>query len=171
MNRETRIRFFLIFVLGMVLFSTSACEKKKAPRPEEPAVHRDAPPPVASTQTILHKTFAVSTSVKFTFEIPPHVALPHVHGTYKSFVQELGVQGNDDGANVDFFILNEDQYADFAGGHAGEALFSADAAHNQDVDFSLPASQDQPRKYYLVFRSSPGGAAKKLVQADFTLDF
>jgi hypothetical protein len=52
-----------------------------------------------------------------------------------------------------------------------KALFTADASHDQDVNVTLPPSQDQPRKYYLVFRNSPGGAAKKLVQAQFTVDF
>jgi hypothetical protein len=97
--------------------------------------------------------------------------MPHLRGNYKSFVNQLGAQASDDSANVDFLLLNEDQYADFVHGHAGEALFSADASHDQDVNVSLPPSQDQPEKYYLVFRNSTGGAAKKLVQADFTLDF
>ncbi len=97
--------------------------------------------------------------------------MPNLHGNYKSFVKQLGVESNPDNANVDFLILNEEQYGDFLHGRAGEAIFSADASHDQNVNFGLPPSQDQPRKYYLVFRNIPGGEAKKLVQADFTVDF
>ena len=125
----------------------------------------------SGSQTILHKTFSLTTTASFPFEIPAHAVTPHLHGNYKSFVKQISADASDDSANVDFLILKEDQYADFVHGHAGEALFSADASHDQDVDFSLPASQDQPQKYYLVFRSSPGGSARKIVQADFTVDF
>jgi hypothetical protein len=39
------------------------------------------------------------------------------------------------------------------------------------VSASLPATQDKARKYYLIFRNTPGGEARKIVQADFTVDF
>ncbi len=167
-----RLRPVLFSLLAFALLPVAACQKKKAP--EEivlSAQERVAPSPVGSTQTILHKTFSVTASVKFPFEIPAHAVRPQLHGTYRSFVQQASVQSNDDAANVDFLLLNEDQYADFSRGQSGDTLFSVDSSHNQDVNFDLPATQDQPRKYYLVFRSSPGGAAKKVVDADFTVDF
>jgi hypothetical protein len=169
MNHKTWSRLPAIAVLMLAL---TACQKKTPPAAEPaPHVDRVAPLPVGTTETILHKTFAVTGSANFPFEVPARAAMPHLHGTYKSFLAQLAVQSSDEAANVDFLILNEDQYTDFVEGHSGEALFSADAAHDQDVNLSLPASQDQPRKYYLIFRNPPGGAAKKLIQADFTLDF
>jgi hypothetical protein len=177
MNPDTRIRISFrispILLVGVLILATSACEKKKPPVEEtQPTLDRvAAPPPVSATQTVLHKTFTVSTSVNFPFEIPAHAAMPHLHGNYKSFIKQLGVQSNDNSANVDFLILNEDQYADFVHGHQGEALFSAEASHDQDVSASLPATQDKARKYYLIFRNTPGGEARKIVQADFTVDF
>jgi hypothetical protein len=162
---------FVAFVAIASLLVTS-CEKKKPPA-EEVALPMDrvAASPVSSSQSVLHKSFAVTSSAVFPFEIPAHIVMPHLHGNYKSFVKQLAVQADDDSANVDFLILSEGQYADFIHGRSGEALFSADASHDQDVDFSLPASRDQPQKYYLVFRNSPGGSTKKIVQADFTVDF
>jgi hypothetical protein len=169
MNHKKRFRLLLLAVLIPTL---TACQKKKPPAEEQPApAERVAPSPVGTTQTILHKTFPVTTSANFSFEVPARAAMPRLHGTYKSFVAQLAVQSSDTEANVDFLILNEDQYADFTQGHAGEALFSADASHDQDVNLGLPPSQDQPKKYYLVFRNTPPGAPKKLVQADFTVDF
>jgi hypothetical protein len=169
MNRKSR---FHLLLLAALMLTVTACQKKK-PSAEEPVAPSNyvAPLPVGTTQTILHKTFPVTTSVKFSFDVPARAAMPHLHGTYKSFVAQLTVQSSDAAANIDFLILNEDQYADFTQGHSGEALFSADASHDQDVTLSLPASQDQPKKYYLVFRNTPAGAPKKLVQADFTVDF
>jgi len=172
MSEKPRICPALAFLVVALVLSTGACQKKSPAAEEVPATReRVAPSPVGTSQIVLQKTFTVSGSAKFPFEIPAHAATPHLHGNYKSFVPQPGVQSNDDTANVDFLILTESQYADFAAGRAGEALFSADAAHNQDVDVSLPPSLDQPQKYYFIFRNTPGGAAKKVVKADFSADF
>ncbi|MGA2921358.1 MAG: hypothetical protein ABSE28_09650 [Candidatus Sulfotelmatobacter sp.] len=173
MNQVSRFRFLPLLLVGALFFFVASCQKKNPPAREEavPTWDRVAPSPAASSQTVLHKTFSVSTSAMFPFVIPAHTAIPRLHGNYKSFVKQVDTQSDDDSANVDFLVLTEDQYADFTRGHAGEPLFSADASHDQDVNVSLPPSQDQPQKYYLVFRNSQGGAAKKLVQADFTVDF
>ena len=167
----SRSRFVLPVVVAALALFAAACQNKKPPA-EDVALPMDrvAASPSGS-QTILHKTFSVTALASFPFEIPAHAAMPHLHGNYKSFVKQISADANDDSANVDFLILKEDQYADFMHGHTGEALFSAEASHDQDVDFSLPASQDQPQKYYLVFRNSPGGPARKIVQADFTVNF
>jgi hypothetical protein len=173
MNQGSRRLPLLVAFVAASAFFVTSCEKKK-PRAEEAVVlpmDRVAASPASSSQSVLHKSFSLTTSASFPFEIPAHTVMPHLHGNYKSFVKQLAVQANDESANIDFLIVNEDQYADFIHGHSGEALFSADASHDQDVDFSLPASQDRAQKYYLVFRNSPGGSAKKLVQADFSLDF
>jgi|HubBroStandDraft_6_1064221.scaffolds.fasta_scaffold329075_3 hypothetical protein len=171
MNHQSRHRLLPAFLLAALFFNASACQKKKVPEEQVLPMDRIAPTPADTTRTVLRKSFALSTSVNFPFDVPSHAAMPRLHGNYRSFVRQLGVQPNDDTANVDFLILNEDQYADFIQGHAGEAFFSAGASHDQDVNVTLPPTQDQPRKYYLVFRNSPGDTTKKAVQADFTLDF
>lgn len=127
--------------------------------------------PVGSTNTILHSTFAVRTLMKVPFEIPAHAATPRLHGTFQSFAQQAPAQSSDDSGNVDFLVLNEQQYAELATGRQGQALFSAESTHDQEVNLGLPVSRDQPQKYYLVFRNSSSGEGKKLVRAHFTVDF
>lgn len=126
--------------------------------------------PVGSANSILHKTFAVATLTKFSFEIPAPAATPHLHGAFRSFLQQAA-QSSDDSGNVDFLVLNQQQYADLATGRQSEALFSAESTHDQEVNLGLPVSQDQPQNYYLVFRNSSSREGRKLVQADFTVDF
>jgi hypothetical protein len=126
--------------------------------------------PVGSKNVILRKTFAVTTLTKFSFEIPPRAATPLLHGAFRSFAQQAD-QSTDDSGNVDFLLLNQPQYSEFAAGRQTEALFSAEATHDQELNLGLPVSQDQPQKYYLLFRNSSTGEGKKLVQADFTVDF
>jgi hypothetical protein len=144
-------------------------EQERSPVKPHPSDHIAASP-VGSTNRILHKTFAVTRLTKFSFEIPSHAATPLLHGNFRSFLQQAAQSGDDSG-NVDFLVLNQQQYADLTTGRQSEALFSAEATHDQEVNLGLPVSQDQPQKYYLVFRNSSTGEGRKLVQADFTVDF
>ena len=157
-------------VAAVLFLAASSCEQKAAaPPPTISHSEHVAPSPVGTDQNVLQKTFALKTSVVFPFEIPAHAVRPHLHGLYTSFVGD--VHGDSGGAaNLDFLVLNDDQYGDFQHGRPSEALFSVEASHNQAVNFDLPASMDQPVKYYLVFRSS-SGESKKTVEANFNVDF
>lgn len=152
-----------------LLGATISCQKAAAPEPM-PHFEHVAPSPVGSTQKVLEKTFPLKTSATFPFEIPAHAVRPHLHGIFESFVGQLH-GGSDETADLDFLVLNQSQYDDFAKGRPGEALFTVEASHNQAVNFDLPASLDQPVKYYLVFRSTTSGGAKKVVEANFRVDF
>ena len=156
------------FVIALA-FAATSCQKPAAP---EPAAHFEhaTPSPVGTTQTVLEKTFPLKTSATFPFEIPAHASRPHLHGIFQSFAGQVH-GGSDETANVDFVLLNQTQYADFTEGRPSEALFSVEDSHNQAVNFDLPASLDQPVKYYLVFRSTASGGAKKVVEANFRVDF
>ena len=127
--------------------------------------------PVGTSSAIVHKTFAITSAAKFAFEVPPHAASPHLNGSYRSFMQPAGSPASDDSANVDLLLMNAEQYADFAGGHSSDVVYSVDSSHEQDIAFILPATFDKPVQYYLVFRNSAGHAGKKVVQADFRMDF
>ena len=127
--------------------------------------------PVGTSNTILHQTFKVAGIVNLPFEIPAHAANPQLRGTYRSFVKQAGTQSSDTAADVEFLLLNEQQYAEFLNGRSGEAVFSAEDAHNQEVNTGLPPTLDQPAKYYLIFRNNSHDAGKKVVQADFRIDF
>ena len=128
-----------------------------------------APSPVGTSGVVLHKTFSVATAADFAFTIPAHAAMPQLHGHYRSFTHSDGAQAGEQSADVTFLLMNEEQHAESNGGPEN-ALLSLNSCHDQNVNFALPASQNQPLKFYLVFRNTPG-ESKKLVQADFTVDF
>jgi hypothetical protein len=169
MNQEMWIRLLIAFLFAALVLASVACQKTKPQTEEVLPMDRVAPSPVGTTQTVLHKTFSVKGSVTFPFDIPPHAVRPHLHGIFESFVREVH-GASDDTANVDFLIVNADQYADLASNRPSEALFSVEASHNQSVNVDLPASLNQPVKYYLVFRAAAKGIPK-VVEADFRVDF
>ena len=172
MNHKKQARLLPVFLAAIVLaFTATACQSKKPPVEEE-AIRTDrvAPSPVGTAQNILHKTFTVKSSANFPFEIPPHAVRPHLHGIFESFVRELH-GASDDSADVDFFIVTADQFADLSSDRPSETLFSVEASHNQSVNLDLPPSADKSIKYYLVFRNSANKGPTKVVEADFHVDF
>jgi len=126
---------------------------------------------VGTSQDLLHQTFGVAKAVRLAFQVPAHASTPQLRGTYQSFVKHAGALSSGAEADVEFMVLNEQQYQDFLSGRTGEATFSADDAHQQEVNTSLPPTLDQPVQYYLIFRNNSHAAGKKLVQADFHIDF
>ncbi len=135
------------------------------------ALDHIAESPVGTSTAIVNRTFPVSAPAKFSFEVPPHATSPQLHGTFRSFVRQAGVQSSDESADVDLLLMNGAQYADFLRGQPADTVYSVDASHDQDVSFGLPATLDHPAQYYLVFRNSSSSAAKKIVQANFKIDF
>jgi hypothetical protein len=146
-----------------------APEERRVVKPH--ALDHIAESPVGTSSAIVRKTFAVSAPAKFSFEIPPHAASPQLHGTFRSFVRQAGVPSSDESADIDLLLMNGEQYADFQRGRPADTVYSVDSSHDQDVSFGLPATMDKPAQYYLVFRNSSASAAKKVVQADFQVDF
>jgi len=133
------------------------------------------PSPVGTAAAIVHKTFTVTSTAQFLFEVPPHAAGPQLHGTYHSFPKTPGVQSaaqsGDETGDIDLLLMNDQQYTDFLSGRPADVVYSVDSSHDQDVSLGLPATQDLPVRYYLVFRNTPGSPGKKVVQADFRVDF
>lgn len=123
---------------------------------------------VGSSLRIVNRTFRVQSTVQVTFEVPAHAATPRLRGTYESFFKQAG---SDTDAEIECLVLNEQQFADFLNRRAGEATFSADDAHAQEVNTSLPPTVNQPEKYHLIFRNNSRGPEKKFVKADFRMDF
>jgi hypothetical protein len=147
-------------------------EKKDAPREWKlhPSDHV-GDSPVGTSARVLNKTFALSSAAQYVFEVPPHAASPQLHGNFKSFVRHAGPVVDAEAPDIEFLLLNDSQYEELVSGRPGDALFSADAAHDQDINFRLPATLDQPTKYYLIFRNSVGTRSPKTVKADFQIDF
>lgn len=127
--------------------------------------------PVGTGGVILHKTFAVATTVKFPFEVPAHATSPQLHGSYRSFLRPSGDASADDDPNIEFLLMNQQQYEDFARGRQADVLYFVESSHSQQVNFELAPTYDKPAQYCLVFRNRTGGTAKKVVQADFSVDF
>ena len=144
----------------------SKAQTAEVPESERAAVAS----PEGTSTVILNKTFAISKTVEVPFQLPPHAAIPQLRGTYESFGQSMGTVSDESG-DVELLVLNEEQYEDFRQGKAGDVVFSAPASHDQNVDFTLPATMADPVKYYLVFRSAPGGDKRKVVKANFHVDF
>lgn len=126
---------------------------------------------VGSSLRILHRTFRVPSTVQVTFVVPAHAATPRLRGSYESFFKQAGSEESNTNADIEFLVLNEQQFADFLNKRAGEATFSADDAHAQEVNTSLPPTVDQPAKYHLIFRNNSRGPERKFVQADFRMEF
>ena len=127
--------------------------------------------PVGTSTPILHKTFEVAALVNLPFDILPHAANPQLHGTYRSFLPKGRAAVDETSADVEFLLLNQQQFDTLLSGHESDAVFSAEDAHNQEVNTDLPPTFAQPARYYLVFRNNSHAKGKKLVQADFRVDF
>jgi hypothetical protein len=146
--------------------TTSDVRRAGKPHPSD----KIAPSPVGTSSVIVRKAFALSNSAIFPFELPAHAVNATLHGNYKSFIGQQRIQGSEDGANVSFLLMNEEQYAVFLSGRSADVLMSLDPSHDQDVNFGLPATRNLPVKYYLVFEND-SHQGKKIVQANFMVDF
>lgn len=124
---------------------------------------------VGTSMPILQDKFHVSLIVDLPFQVPPHAAMPQLHGTFRSFLPASATPTRDTDADVEFHLLNDREYSNFLNAKPSEALFSADATHNEEVNASLPPTLNQPVTYHLVFLNE--SRKKKVVQADFRLDF
>lgn len=124
---------------------------------------------VGTSVPILHDTFPVSLIADLPFQVPPHAATPQLHGTFRSFLPASAKPTSDTDAEVEFHLLNDQEYSNFLNAKPSEALFSADATQNAEVNASLPPTLNRPVTYHLLFLN--GSRKKKVVQADFRLDF
>jgi len=125
---------------------------------------------VGTSLTVLREKFRLAAVVDVPFEVPAHASMPQLHGTFRSFIQPNGKPSSDTAADIDFRLLNEEEFSQFVSGKPSEALFSADATHDQEVNASLPPTLGKPARYHLVFVND-SRATKKVVQPDFQIDF
>ena len=135
--------------------------------------HASEDTPVGTSKALLHKTFSVDNIVDLPFDLPAHASTPNLRGTYRAFLQHNGSAqaGSDEDATVECMVLNQQQFADLLNGRPGAALFSADAASDGEVNFTMPPTFAQPAKYYLVFRNESRATGTKALHADFRIDF
>jgi hypothetical protein len=154
----------LVYLLIAGLLFSAACTKNQSSSSEPQTVApldrvNNAP---AAPPARFHKSFALKHYEKFEFTVPPHTLNPHLRGTLQS-----SAAGDSD--QVDLLILTEQEFSDFAEGKPGTFTYKTTPAPDETVDFSIPSTQQYPRKYYLVCSNPSGGA--KSVQADLTVTF
>jgi len=125
---------------------------------------------VGTSNAVLHQVFPVAGTVDLPFEVPAHAYSPQLHGSFRSFLQAGGAPTTAPG-DVDFVLLNDEQFTALVGGHPSDALFSADASHDQEVNANLPPTLNQSMKYHLIFRNTSPKTGKRVVQANFQIDF
>jgi hypothetical protein len=110
-------------------------------------------------------------TAKFLFQIPAHATNPQLSGSYRSFLKAAGDAPAEGDANIEFLLMNPQQYADFARGQQADVLYFVQSSHSQLVNIGLSPTYDKPAQYYLVFRNRSSDGGKKIVQADFSVDF
>jgi len=159
------------FLLVAVMASGTGCSR------QQPAPKKETVNPLDRVdnskfqpKNFLHKTFPVKTFTSFSVEVPPHIAIPRVHGTFTSFINQGEDRQSDDSTDISFLLMDEEQYGEYAkGNRQATALYTVESSHSHEVEFLLPPTKDAAVKYYVVFVNLPTGKATKLVEADFTL--
>jgi hypothetical protein len=168
---ESSLMLKRLFFLAAVVLIASSCTKK--PEPESsPIYDHVVKTPALPPQRILHKMLTVQTYATADFEVPAHCLSPRLHGNFKSY--RYGDQGNrasDEAASIDLLLLDEQQYNDFMHGPGEATTRSVQAAFEQEIDWALGSTFDEPAKYHLVFNNSSRKPKIKFVDADFTLSF
>jgi hypothetical protein len=147
-------------------------------QPEPAPVYNPSPldhtssKPASTDHFVLHKTFPLAQSVKFEFQVPPHVAMPRLNGSFRSYVRGADpAHPGPANADIDYLLLNSQQYAEFQHGGAGTAVDSADQTRSHEVSVTLSPTFSDPQTYYIIFRNTSASPQPKLVQADFTASF
>lgn len=162
--------WLLVIVLSLL---GCGCSKKEAQREEAPKPF-DRPVDYGSEtpKDLLHSVFPVDKYAQFAFEVPPHQGNARLHGDFRSFTKRSDPDSTSNkAADVDLMLLNEKEFNEFLHGRLESATYELDPAHNQLVDWRVPASFDEPQQYHLVFSNSAGGTRTKFVKANFTVSF
>src|SRR5690348_9292206 len=92
-NLIAKPNILLIASALLALTFPVACNRKQAP--QSPGVSDLDPLNRADSTRIeprhfLHKTFPVKKHAEFVIEVPPHAAIPHLEGSFRSFISQPG---------------------------------------------------------------------------------
>ncbi len=74
-------------------------------------------------------------------------------------------------ADIDLLLLTDEEFNQFQNGQPQSVTYELNSAHNQMVDWWVPATRAEAKTYHLVFINSADDVKLKFVQADFTLTF
>ena len=120
---------------------------------------------------LLHNMFSVNHRAQFGFLIPAHQVNARLHGTFQSFTKRNDPDSSDRSADIDLLLLNDEEFNQFLHGQPQSVTYELNSAHNQMVDWWIPATRADAKTYHLVFINSANDIKPKFVQADFTLTF
>ncbi len=155
-----------------VLKKQAASSATKPAPPQEP-LPIDHPISVdpGKPKHFLHNVFSVNHRAQFAFLVPAHQGNARVRGTFRSFTKRNDPDSSDRNANVDVLLLNDEEFDQFLRGQPQSVTYELNSAHNQMVDWWIPATRADAKTYHLVFINSADNTKPKFVQADFTLTF
>ena len=165
-------RLIALMGLVIVLASLPYCSKKPAPIDEGPSkldrIDSSAVPP---PKRFLHKTFSMKEYQAYAIEVPARIVRARVEGSFQSSIVSSGSEPiSDESTAVELMLMNAEQFDDFTHRRGATSTYAVEPSFSQQVEIDLPPTQDDPVKYFLVFRNAPGGAPRS-VQADFSLTF
>ena len=144
---------------------------KPAPTREAVAIDHLVSVEPGKPKRILHNGFSVHRQTQFAFTIPAHQSNAKLHGVFRSFTKRNDPDSSDRTADVDLLLLNDEEFNQFQNGQPQSVTYELNSAHNQMVDWWIPATRDDAKTYHLVFINSANDVKLKFVQADFTLTF
>jgi len=169
-----KLRPIILTVTALSLATGSACNRgpKRETDDNGSSLDRVSQAPQLAPQPITHGMSKVQKFVKFPFEVPAHVVAPRVAGEFSSFIQGAGgARISDESADVELMIMNEEQYGAFEQKTSAESVYAVEPSHDQEVNITLPSTQDAAMRYYAVFRRTSEGKRPIWVKADLTADF
>lgn len=146
-------------------------DTKPAPTREPVAIDHLVSVEPGKPRRILHNAFSVHRQTQFAFTIPAHQSNAKLHGVFRSFTKRNDPDSSDRTADVDLLLLNDEEFNQFQNGQPQSVTYELNSAHNQMVDWWIPATRDDAKTYHLVFINSDNDVKLKFVQADFTLTF
>ena len=167
-----RWSIFLWITVAAVVLPGCNHGSKQQPADDSPSVDRISQAQRTPPQQVAHGLVRLDKYQKFPFEVPPHVISPRLRGEFSSFMQGAdGARISDESADVELMVMTEAQCDDFVHRRSAQAVDAVEPSHNHGVKITLPASQDEPVRYFVVFRRTTDAKDPVWVNADLTAEF
>ncbi len=163
---------FLLMVLAAVALPACNHASKQEPEDHSPSVDHITQAPHAAPQRVAHGLIKVDKFQKFPFEVPPHVLTPRLQGEFSSFMQGAdGARISDESADVELMVMTEAQCDDFVHKRGAQSVDAVEPSHNHGVKITLPPSEGEPVRYYVVFRRTTEAKKPIWINADLSANF
>jgi hypothetical protein len=171
--KSLRLLWFIVPVLLALgtLYGVLAYLKKKERSTSYAVDHIQHGPPIPSKR-LVHGSFSLGQSRRFSFVVPPHVMGPHLYGEFSSSVRGAGgATLRNQSADVALLLLNEAQYQDFLKRRSTQPVYASDPSHDQRISIALPGTLADPVTYYVIFQPATDPKTPVSVNADLTVEF